>query len=236
MHINFLSAIHRGHSQHRWLNSHFYFSFAEYYDPQRIHFGKLRVINDDIIAPGQGFGMHPHANMEIITIPLSGALKHEDSMGNSSVIKTGEIQVMSAGSGIMHSEFNASETDPVSLFQIWIFPNQKDVTPRYEQQSLETLHKPGHFYQILSPYQSDEGVWIYQDAWMHLGEFKQQTSSVYTLKKRGNGVFLLIVEGEVKVEQFHAKSRDALEINNTEKITINSIQPSKILAIEVPVR
>ncbi|MGD9772447.1 MAG: pirin family protein, partial [Parabacteroides sp.] len=162
----------RGHANHGWLESYHTFSFANYYNPQRIHFGALRVLNDDKVSAGMGFGKHPHDNMEIISIPLSGELEHKDSMGNVAVIKAGEVQVMSAGSGIYHSEFNKREDKEVRFLQIWVFSNKKNVTPRYDQISIKEIAKDNAFYQILSPNSDDQGVWIYQDAWFHLGKFE----------------------------------------------------------------
>ena len=163
----------RGHANHGWLNSHHSFSFANYYNPERMNFGVLRVLNDDQVQKGQGFGTHPHDNMEIISIPLEGDLEHKDSMGNTTVIKEGEIQVMSAGTGIQHSEYNKNLDKDVKFLQIWIFPNQKNVTPRYDQISITELAEDNKFYQILSPNKDDQGVWIHQDAWFNMGNLSK---------------------------------------------------------------
>ena len=160
----------RGHANHGWLNTHHTFSFANYYNPERVHFGALRVLNDDWIAGGEGFGKHPHDNMEIITIPLKGAVEHQDSMGNKGVINAGEIQVMSAGTGIFHSEYNANKDKELELLQIWVFSDKKNVTPRYQQMSLADLQKPNELYQILSPDYEGTGVWIHQQAWFQLDD------------------------------------------------------------------
>jgi redox-sensitive bicupin YhaK (pirin superfamily) len=160
----------RGHANHGWLNAKHSFSFANWYNPHKINFGALRVLNDDIVAPGMGFGTHPHDNMEIITIPLKGKLEHKDSMGHTSVITTGEIQVMSAGTGILHSEFNASQTEAINLFQIWIFPNKRNVTPRYDQINIEYAKAENNFLQLISPDSKDEGSWIHQDAWIFINK------------------------------------------------------------------
>ena len=188
------SAESRGHASHGWLESYHTFSFASYYEPERMHFGVLRVLNDDTVAAGQGFGTHPHNNMEIITIPLEGALEHKDSMGNSSVITAGEIQVMSAGTGIYHSEYNKSEEKEVKFLQIWVFTNRKDVEPRYEQISIRELEKEDVFYQVLSPDREDQGVWIHQDAWFHMGSFSEGSETTYDLRKEGNGVYLFMID------------------------------------------
>ena len=161
----------RGYADHGWLKSYHTFSFANYHDPERMHFGVLRVLNDDEVAPGRGFGTHPHSNMEIVSIPLEGDLEHKDSMGNTTVINEGDIQVMSAGTGVHHSEFNKNKDRSVKFLQIWVIPNRKDVTPRYDQISIRDMQRNNTFYQILSPNKDDEGVWIHQDAWFHIGDF-----------------------------------------------------------------
>ena len=158
----------RGQANHGWLNAKHSFSFAQWYNPERINFGALRVLNDDIVAAAMGFGKHPHDNMEIITIPLRGSLRHQDSMGFSEVVKAGEVQVMSAGTGIFHSEMNASNQEDLNLFQIWIFPNKQGVTPRYEQKSYDLKDSEQRFLQLVSPHANQEGVWIHQNAWIHL--------------------------------------------------------------------
>jgi quercetin 2,3-dioxygenase len=165
----FHSSSSRGHANHGWLKSHHSFSFANYYNPEKIHFGALRVLNDDYVAPGMGFGEHPHQNMEIISIPLEGDLEHKDSMGNVTVIKHGDIQVMSAGTGVYHSEYNKSKSNSVKFLQIWVIPNKENVKPRYDQITLNLKDRENKLQQILSPDANDEGVWIHQDAWFHLG-------------------------------------------------------------------
>lgn len=177
----------RGYADHGWLKSRHTFSFANYHNPERMHFGVLRVLNDDIVDAGRGFGTHPHDNMEIISIPLEGDLEHKDSMGNTTVIKNGDVQVMSAGTGVFHSEFNKNQDKLVKFLQIWVYPNKRNVTPRYGQISLDIAARKNKFQQILSPDPNDEGVWIHQDAWFHMGNFDQGISSSYTLKKKGNG-------------------------------------------------
>ena len=224
----------RGAANHGWLKSFHSFSFANYYNPQKMHFGVLRVLNDDEVAPSMGFGTHPHDNMEIISIPLSGELKHKDSMGNEAIIKTGEIQVMSAGTGIQHSEFNASTSDPVKFLQIWLFPNKKNVTPRYDQIQLPDLATHNQLHQVLSPNAEDEGVWIHQDAFMYLNHLDSQSSTTYTLKSAANGVYLFVIEGEVTVEGEPLRRRDAIGITEADKFTLSAQTNAKLLAIEVP--
>jgi len=226
----------RGHANHGWLKANHSFSFANYCDPERVHFGALRVLNDDTIAPGMGFGSHPHDNMEIITIPLEGDLEHKDSMGCHGVIKAGDVQVISAGTGIYHSEYNHNSDQPINLLQIWIFPNQKDVTPRYEQMSIRDLHQSNQFYQILSPKSADAGVWIHQDSWFHLGEFDQDTTQTYTIKKEGNGVYAFVIKGTATIEQLSLNQRDAAGIWDTDSFTIHSKKGSQVLLIEVPMQ
>jgi redox-sensitive bicupin YhaK (pirin superfamily) len=223
----------RGHANHGWLDAHHSFSFASWYDPSKIHFGALRVLNDDIIAGSMGFGTHPHDNMEIITIPLVGALKHRDSMGNEATITAGEIQVMSAGTGIQHSEFNATN-ETLNLFQIWVFPNKKNVTPRYDQQLLDTAKMKNNFAQILSPDPADDGVWIHQDAWFHLGEFDKGQSANYSVKSATNGVYVLVVEGQITINGQELNKRDALGVWNTETFAISFTENSKVLLLDVP--
>lgn len=223
----------RGHANHGWLDAHHSFSFASWYDPSKIQFGALRVLNDDIIAGSMGFGTHPHDNMEIITIPLVGALKHRDSMGNEATITAGEIQVMSAGTGIQHSEFNATN-ETLNLFQIWVFPNKKNVTPRYDQQLLDTAKMKNNFAQILSPDPADDGVWIHQDAWFHLGEFDKGQSANYSVKSATNGVYVLVVEGQITINGQELNKRDALGVWNTETFAISFTEKSKVLLLDVP--
>lgn len=227
----------RGHANHGWLNTYHTFSFANYYDPERIHFGTLRVINDDTIAGGEGFGKHPHDNMEIISIPLFGDLEHKDSMGNSGIIKAGDVQVMSAGTGIFHSEFNANKDKPVGLFQIWVFSNKKNVEPRYEQMTMTFLDSKNKFEQIVSPKKDDEGLWIYQDAWFNIGSFDEGIKETYKIKKSGNGVFAMVIEGEFEIAGQNLSRRDGLGIWETESIEITSkSSDSRILLMDIPMQ
>ena len=224
----------RGHANHGWLDSHHTFSFANYYDPERIHFGALRVLNDDIVEAAKGFGNHPHDNMEIISIPLKGDLAHKDSMGNTSVIKQGDVQVMSAGTGIFHSEFNNNKDKDVNFLQIWVFPNKKDVKPRYDQIPIREVSTKNTFYQILSPDENDQGVWIHQDAWFHLGDLDKDTVATYKLKKNGDGVYAFVIEGEVEINGQKLEKRDGIGLWDTEDLQVKAYTPSHILLMEVP--
>ncbi|MFY7860797.1 MAG: pirin family protein [Chitinophagales bacterium] len=225
----------RGSANHGWLNAKHSFSFANYYNPERMNFGTLRVLNDDQIAEGMGFGTHPHDNMEIITIPLHGAIEHKDSMGNSSVIKAGEIQVMSAGTGIQHSEFNHNKDQSLQLLQIWIFPNKQNVTPRYDQLALDPTSKQNQFTQILSPDPNDAGVWIHQNAWFHLGQFDKDKTSKYQLKDKSNGIYAFVIKGKFAVENQDLSTRDAIGIWNQDQISVKSTSDNaEMLIIEVP--
>ena len=224
----------RGHADHGWLNAYHSFSFASWYNPERIQFGMLRVLNDDTIAAGMGFGTHPHDNMEIITIPLEGDLAHKDSMGNASTIKTGDIQVMSAVTGIQHSEFNPNHNQHTKLFQIWLFPKYRNVEPRYQQITLNVAQQKNNFAQILSPNPDDEGVWIYQDAWFYLSDFDKGMSKKLALKKEGNGFYIMNIEGEIEVNDQKLEKRDAVGIWETNEIEIKATLDSKFLIMEIP--
>lgn len=226
----------RGNANHGWLNANHSFSFANYQNPERMNFGALRVLNDDTIAAGMGFGTHPHENMEIITIPLEGDLEHKDSMGNIGVINKGEIQVMSAGTGVHHSEYNKNADQAVKVLQLWVFPKKQNVTPRYDQMSVRDLKKPNDFYQVLSPNSEDAGMWVHQDTWFHLGEFDVEKSLDYTIKKPGNGVYVFVIEGSFNVEGESLKIRDAIGIWDTETICFTAQPRSKVLLVEVPMR
>lgn len=224
----------RGHADHGWLTSYQSFSFASYYNPERMHFGALRVLNDDTVDPGMGFGKHPHDNMEIISIPLEGDLEHKDSMNNVAVIKNGDIQAMSAGTGIYHSEYNNDRTKDVKFLQIWIYPNKKNVEPRYDQLTLSLEDRHNKLQQILSPNAVDAGVWIHQDAWFHLGKFDKGVATEYTIKKPGNGVYAFIISGEVEINNQVLNTRDALGIWDTDKFTITANSEAEFLLIDVP--
>lgn len=225
----------RGHANHGWLDSYHSFSFANYYDPKRINFGALRVLNDDIIAGGMGFGAHPHSNMEIVTIPLSGDLAHKDSTGREAIIKNGDIQVMSAGTGITHSEKNASPSKDVKLLQIWIIPNKQNVEPRYDQITLDPVNRKNKLEQILSPSPDDSGIWVHQNAWFHLGHFDKDINSTYNLKKSGNGVYAFVISGSFKIGNQEIHHRDGLGLWDTDSFEINSLTDhSEILLMEIP--
>lgn len=225
----------RGHEQHGWLNAHHTFSFANYYDPDRIHFGALRVLNDDIIQGGKGFGTHPHDNMEIITIPLEGALEHKDSMGYGGVISPGEVQVMSAGKGILHSEFNALKDKPVNLFQIWVFPDKKNVEPRYQQKKLDFFDEKNILHEIVSPTPSDYGLWIHQKAWFSIGTFDKGTEVKYNIKSPNNGVFAMVIEGRFDLSGTVLDRRDGIGISESDSIQLAALSDNaRILLIDVP--
>ena len=212
----------RGHANHGWLNSYHSFSFASYYNPDRMHFGALRVLNDDTVDAGKGFGTHPHDNMEIISIPLEGDLEHKDSMNNVAVIKNGDIQVMSAGTGIYHSEYNKDREHRVKFLQIWVFPNKKNVEPRYDQITLHAEDRHNKLQQILSPNAGGEGVWIHQDAWFHLGKFDKGVNADYQLKQKGNGVYVFVLNGDVKINDQQLHTRDGYGIWDTDSFSITA--------------
>ena len=224
----------RGHADHGWLNSHHSFSFANYYNPDRVNFGVLRVLNDDRVAPGRGFGTHPHDNMEIISIPLEGDLEHKDSMGNSTVIRQGDVQVMSAGTGIYHSEYNKNSDKDVISLQICVFPNQRGMKPRYDQITLNNKDLKNQLFQILSPNPDDDGVWIHQDAWFHMGNLEKGQNTSYQLKRNGNGVYAFVLDGDVTIEGQALNRRDGFGIWDTDKISISADSNTKILLMEVP--
>lgn len=224
----------RGKANHGWLQSRHTFSFAGYHDPHRMNFGVLRVLNDDIVAGRMGFGAHPHDNMEIISIPLSGDLEHKDSMGNKTVIKNGDIQVMSAGTGITHSEYNKNADQEVKFLQIWVFPNKRNVEPRYDQITLNLEDRHNKLQQILSPNPEDAGVWIYQNAWFHLGKFDEDYSTEYQVKGQGNGVYAFVLSGDITINDQKLNARDGFGIWETDKFTISANSNAEILLMEVP--
>jgi redox-sensitive bicupin YhaK (pirin superfamily) len=224
----------RGHADHGWLNAYHSFSFASWYNPERIQFGMLRVLNDDTIAAGMGFGTHPHDNMEIITIPLEGDLAHKDSMGNAEVIKTGDVQVMSAGTGIQHSEFNPNADQRTKLFQIWVFPKYRNVTPRYQQITLDVTEQKNNFAQILSPNADDAGVWIYQDAWFYLADFDKDFTKTYTINKVDNGLYVFVISGTIIIDDQELETRDGLGIWDFSTIKITATTDAKFLLMEIP--
>ncbi|WP_342085635.1 pirin family protein [Dyadobacter sp. OTU695] len=224
----------RFYADHGWLKSAQTFSFHGNYDPQRIQFGALRVLNDDTVHGGKGFGRHPHDNMEIISIPLEGTLEHQDSMGNTALIRRGEIQVMSAGTGVYHTEFNKDQDEPVSFLQIWLYPNKLNVEPRYDQVAYASADLHNRFQQILSPDPDDEGVWINQDAWFHLGEFDKGFETSYELKKDGNGLYVFVIEGNIEVDGQLLSARDGYGFWPGSPVSIKAAEKSFLLLMEVP--
>ena len=225
----------RGDANHGWLHSKHSFSFANYYNPEKIHFGVLRVLNDDYVDAGMGFGLHPHDNMEIISIPLEGDLAHQDSMGNQTVIKHGDIQVMSAGTGVKHSEMNYNKDKPVKFLQIWVIPNKKNVTPRYDQITLDPKDRINNLQQVLSPNADDAGVWIHQDAWFHIGKFDLDFTTNYTVKKPGNGMYAFVLYGAFEVAGQKLEQRDALGITDFDQFELKALtKDAEILLMEIP--
>jgi quercetin 2,3-dioxygenase len=224
----------RFYADHGWLKSAQTFSFHGNYDPHRIQFGALRVLNDDTVHGGKGFGRHPHDNMEIISIPLEGTLEHQDSMGNTALIRRGEIQVMSAGTGVYHTEFNKDQDEPVSFLQIWLYPNKLNVAPRYDQIAYAPADLHNRFQQILSPDPDDEGVWINQDAWFHLGEFDKGFEASYELRKDGNGLYVFVIEGNIGVDGQLLSARDGYGFWPGSPVSIKAAEKSFLLLMEVP--
>jgi redox-sensitive bicupin YhaK (pirin superfamily) len=224
----------RGDANHGWLHSKHTFSFANYYNPDRMHFGVLRVLNDDIVAAGMGFGTHPHDNMEIISIPLEGDLEHKDSMGNVAVIRNGDIQVMSAGTGITHSEYNKNKDQQVKFLQIWVFPNKRNVIPRYDQITLNAADRHNKLQQIVSPNPNDAGVWINQNAWFNLGNFDQNVSTEYTLNNKNNGLYVFNLSGNLEINGQTLNPRDGFGIWDTDKVSIKAQTNAEFLLMEVP--
>lgn len=226
----------RGHANHGWLNSYHSFSFGGYHNPQRMNFGALRVLNDDTVAGGMGFGTHPHDNMEIISIPLSGTLEHRDNVGNHGIIRSGDVQMMSAGTGIAHSEKNHSHSEEVKFLQIWVIPNRRNVAPRYDQQSFRVEERHNQFQQVVSPSPDDAGIWIQQDAWFHLADFDAGHAADYQLKKAGNGLYVFVLEGTATVAGQPLQRRDALGLWETESVSIRADSAAQLLLLEVPMQ
>lgn len=225
----------RGHVNHGWLNTYHTFSFASYHDPSRVHFGELRVINDDIVAGGYGFGKHPHDNMEIITVVLDGALEHQDSMGHKEAIQANEVQVMSAGTGIMHSEYNHNKDKAVSLFQIWIFPDKGNVTPRYDQRFFSPEDRINKLQALVSPIDNnDEGLKIHQNAWIYRAALDEKQTITHQLHGKDQGVYILSVDGTFTVNGKTLNKRDGIGISGTDQVTITADSKSDILLLEVP--
>lgn len=228
------AATSRGVANHGWLDSCHTFSFGGYHNPERTNFGVLRVINDDTVAGGQGFGTHPHNDMEIISIPLEGDLAHQDSMGNGGIIRQGDIQVMSAGTGIRHSEMNANADRPVKFLQIWVLTRKNGVKPRYQQIRIADSATPNDFQQILSPNPDDTGVWIHQDVWFSLAEFTDGTNKHYNIKRDGNGVYVFVIKGGAKIGDTVLSERDGLGVWDTDGFDVTAIGDSQILLMDVP--
>jgi len=228
----------RGHANHGWLNTYHNFSFATYFNPAREQFGCLRVFNDDTVAPGQGFDTHPHNNMEIITIPLEGALEHRDSMGNIQILNPGEVQVMSAGTGLFHAEYNHSKNEQVKFFQLWIFPRAKGLVPRYDQKRIENYTAENELITLVTPetLQQKDTLWIHQDAYISKLNLKKGTQFTYTIRIAANGLFVFLIEGNVKVENSDLKRRDAIAVNDSDHIQLSSVEDSIILFVEVPMK
>jgi quercetin 2,3-dioxygenase len=226
----------RGNANLGWLNSYHTFSFSNYYNPERMHFGVLRVLNDDTVSGGKGFGTHPHDNMEIISIPLEGDLEHKDSMGNTTVIRNGDVQVMSAGTGIYHSEYNKNAEKTVKFLQIWVFPNKRNVTPRYDQMTLKAEDRKNKLQQILSPNPDDAGVWIHQNAWFHLGSLDKGFETEYNLKSKGNGVYVFVLNGDISLGEQKLSTRDGYGIWDVDSLKIKADNAAEVLIMEVPMK
>ena len=224
----------RGSADYGWLKPNYYFSFAQFHNPEKVHFGLLRVLNDDFIAGGGAFGTHPHDNMEIVTIPFTGALEHKDSTGGQGIIKAGDIQIMSAGTGVQHSEANASKTEPVTLFQVWIFPKQRNIKPRYDQRNFDINDRLNNWQVVVSPIEADKALWINQDARFSLTKLEAGKSLQYENAFKGNGVFLVNISGVVTVDDKTLQKRDALGISDSDSFTITASEDAELLAIEVP--
>ena len=230
----FHPAAERGTADYGWLKPNYYFSFAQYHDNDKVHFGLLRVLNDDFIAGGGSFATHPHDNMEIVTIPFTGALTHKDSTGGQGIIQAGDIQIMSAGTGVQHSEANASATEPVTLFQIWVFPKKRNITPRYEQRNFDITDRVNKWQVVVSPVETDKALWINQDARFSLTRLEAGRSLGYSNAFKGNGVFLVVISGSVKAGDQQLNKRDALGIYDTNEFTVVANEDAELLAIEVP--
>jgi len=224
----------RGTADYGWLKPNYYFSFAQYHDDAKVHFGLLRVLNDDFVDGGGGFPMHPHDNMEIVTIPFSGALKHKDSTGGAGLIQAGDIQIMSAGTGVQHSEANASSTEPVTLFQVWIFPKERNIKPLYDQRTFDVSERNNTWQTVVSPIEADNALWINQDARFAMTNLEAGKEITYTNGFTGNGVFLVVIEGTVTVNGQQLNKRDALGISETDSFTVTASENASLLAIEVP--
>jgi quercetin 2,3-dioxygenase len=234
MNTIFYPASERGHVDFGWLNSYHSFSFGHWYDPEKIHFGALRVLNDDVVKGSGGFGAHPHDNMEIVSIPLNGSLTHKDSTGTNGIIKTGDVQIMSAGSGIEHSEFNASKTDAVNFLQVWVLPKVKNIKPRYDQKTFDVSDRKNKWQVVVSPDENDGGVWINQDARFALADIEAGKEISFATKFSENGVYIFVINGEIKIDKKTISKRDAIGVSDADEFSIKAIQASTLLAVEVP--
>lgn len=224
----------RGYANHDWLKSHHSFSFANYYDPNRIHFGALRVLNDDLVKGGMGFGAHPHDNMEIVSIILDGSMEHRDNTGRREVIRKNDVQVMSAGTGITHSEFNASKTDDANFLQIWVFPKERNITPRYDQRTFDPAARENALQVVISPDTTDGALTLHQDTWFSLGNFAAGEKIALMPKAAGIGSYLFLINGEIKVGEDILQTRDAIGLSDYDKVTVEVLKPAEFLLIDVP--
>lgn len=234
MKITVQKAGERGRADYGWLKPNYYFSFSGYHNPEKVHFGLLRVLNDDFIAGGGAFPTHPHDNMEIVTIPFTGALKHKDSTGGEGVIKAGDVQIMSAGSGVKHSEANESDSDPVTLFQIWVYPKERNIKPRYDQKNFDTEQRLNKWQYVVSPLAEDGGLWINQDARFAMARLEAGKTLEYNNGFSGNGVFLVVINGTIEIDGQALHSRDAAGIETTDSFVVKASEDAELLAIEVP--
>lgn len=228
-------ATERGHANHGWLDSYHSFSFAGYHNPAKIHFGALRVLNDDTVAPGYGFGRHPHDNMEIVSIPLSGDLHHKDSTGRDKIIRQGDVQIMSAGSGIEHSEQNANHDKEVKFLQIWVFPKEKNIEPRYEQKTFLPETRQNQWQTVVAP-DNAEAVWINQDAWFTMGRFDQGKTAEYQMHHKNSGVYAFVISGKATINGQALDTRDAVGVYETDTVAVAADADTEILLIEVPMQ
>ncbi|MCX6312334.1 MAG: pirin family protein [Bacteroidetes bacterium] len=227
----------RGHADHGWLNAHHTFSFASWHNPNQMNFGMLRVLNDDVVEGGKGFGRHPHDNMEIVTIPLEGALEHKDSIGSVGIIRKDEIQIMSAGTGVYHSEVNASKSEPAKILQTWVFPKTKNIEPRYDQKTFPRQNRINKILNIVSPdRESKETMWINQDCWYSLGSFEVEKDIEYKMHREGNGVYIFVIEGKIKVDGIDVSKRDGIGVWDVNEFPIDVIPGTELLLIEVPMK
>jgi len=226
----------RGHANHGWLDTNHTFSFASYQNPERMHFGALRVLNDDFVDGGMGFGTHPHDNMEIISIPLEGDLEHQDSMGNKTSIQQNDVQVMSAGTGVQHSEYNRNKDKKVNFLQLWIFPKVRNIKPRYGQKTFKPEDRVNNLQEIVNPLGNGKGVEINQDAWLHLGNLKKGFTTGYTIKQKGNGLYIFVIKGDVTINSQSLSKRDGFGVWETDKVSIVAESDAEVLLIEVPMQ